>query len=612
MKTKALLLISFSLVFQNLEAQVQKVETYLVGTKVTYYSNQCGNTIPEAQGKISFCDSQNNLGVVESSYGLNSRAIKKMVPNYYNDDEVFITPAGISIKKTDGTWENIPNFVIPRASLNGNSADIREAVVNNDGLLFFFHGNNFGLHYFDLTTKTFGLLSYNTNTGGSHTSYTHSFAYDVANNITYIMAQSESNLRIYKYENSVLSFIAGLPAPIYIGGFSSSLLFANDALYLGTNTGLYKLNKTTIALEGSFLTDATQFVVNVKDIADDGNGNLWVVGQGYYDAAIYRFNMTTEKITTYQLANEASNNYTFNNLDIDNNGTVWATAANLSGIVELIPNENNPTWVIRTMEDMGDLGFYMTYSPLEVFKFNNKIYFMTTSNTSSSPDANYEAVIFDNGVWSGITDDEVNNISEKMMNRYHFAYPDADGIWWYNYYDGGIMTHISNTDEWEKQFNLGNGISSFILDVDGNPVINASKLKKVYMPYAVNLPDHGSTGITQFHRFKDQIWMFSNNAQKIYGYKYNQLVQTFDLDETSYAYWYNFTPDINGNAFFAKYNNMDLEVKKFDTNTQTTTTFTSTTYLGGLVKLIPLPNGNVAVICGSGIFVFDGTHFSYW
>ena len=293
-------------------------------------------------------------------------------------------------------------------------------------------------------------------------------------------------------------------------------------------------------------------------------------------------------------------------MDIDTNGKVWATANNLSGFVELEPDEINPIWTIKSLVDMTALGFKMTYSPSEVYKHNNKIYIMTTSNTSSSSDVNYEAFVNDNGVWSGITDDEPNNLSDKMLSAYYFAYPDADGIWFYNFYDGGILSHISNTDEFKKQFNLG-GTSSFVLDVDGNPIINYQTLKKVYMPYVANLPSHGSSSVTQYHRYKDQIWMFSNSARKIFVYKHNELIQTFNLDETGYSNWYDFTPDINGNAFFAKNVGSGIEFKKFDTNTQTTTTFISTVSLGSVKELIPLPNGNVAVICGGGIFLFDGT-----
>lgn len=608
MKIKILVSIGLCLLLNTIEAQVEKVETYLVGTKVTYYPNQCGNTVPEAQGKISFCDSQNNLGVVEASYGLSYRAILKMIPNHFNSNEVFITQAGVSIKKTDGNWQNIPNFVVPRSSLNGNAANIRQAIINNQGLMFYYHGSNWGLHYLDLNTNTFNSLPYATETGGTNGNYTHSFTYDIVNNITYIMAQAggSSGYKVYKYENDSLSYLGALPAAVTGENSASILHFVNDALYFGTTTGLYKLNKDTIALEASYFTDSSQYIINIKDITEDDNGNLWLANQSNSGAAIYKFNMVSEAISTFQLAKTTTTNYSFNNLDIDSNGTVWATANNLSGFVELNPDETNPIWTVRSMEDIRDLGFNMTYSPGEVHSFNGKIYIMVTANSSSSADINYEAIVNENGVWSGITDDEPNNLSDKMLNRYYFAYPDADGMWFYDFYDGGILSYVSNTDEFRKQYNLG-GTSSFILDVDGNPIINYQTLKKVYMPYVANLPSHGSSAITQYHRYKDQIWMFSNSARKIFVYKHNELIQTFNLDETGYSNWYNFTPDINGNAFFAKNVGSGIEFKKFDTTTQTTTTFMSTVSLGSVKELIPLPNGNVAVICGGGIFLFDGT-----
>lgn len=608
MKKELLITVSFCFLLQCLTAQVQKVETYLTGTKVTYYPNQCGNEISEAEGKISFCDSQDNLGIVEASYGLNYRAIKKMVPNYFNTDEVFITDAGISIRKANGTWENIPNFVVPRSSIGGNAANVSEAIVNSDGFLFFSHGNNFGLHYFDLSTKTFHVISYATS-GISNSNYTNSFTYDSTSNITYIKAVSGGNYKVLKYEANTLTYLGNLPVEVTGENSASQLVFANDALYIGTTTGLYKLNKTTLAFESSYFTDTSTFIVNVQDIAEDTAGNLWLANRNNSDAAIYKFNMTTEEIATFQLARTATDNYDFNNLDIDTNGKVWATANNLSGFVEMEPNESNPIWTLRSLNDMNALGLNMTYSPSEVFKFNDKIYIMTTSNTSSSADVNFEAIIYDNGAWSGISDDEPSNISDKMLNRYYFAYPDQDGVWWYNYFDGGILSNVSNTDKFTKQYNLGS-TQSFLLDFDGNPVINGSKMKKINFPYVSNLPEIGTNAITQFHRYKDQIWVFSNSTRKIFVYKYNKLIQTFNLDETAYNTFYDFTPDTNGNAYFAKYVSGEFLFKKFNTITQTTTTYTSTSNLGSIKELIPLPNGNVTVICGGGIFLFDGTTLS--
>ena len=612
MKKQLLTLVLVLLIFQVAKSQVQKVETYLVGTKITYYANQCGNTIPEAQGKISFCDSQNNLGVVEASYGLSYRGISDVVSNYYNNDEMFITEAGVSIRKTDGSWDNIPEFTGPRSNLNYDGPQMRKVIVNKEGLMFFYHGFNHGLHYLDLTTKTYNTLSYATETGISKSNYTHSFAYDAVNNVTYIMAQAGggTGYKVYKYENNTFSYLGGVPATVTGENSYSKLIVANDALYFGTSTGLYKLNKNTIALEASYFTDSSQYIVYVKDVVNDGNGNLWLANTNTNDAAIYKFNMSSEAITTFQLAKNTTANYSFDNLDIDDNGTVWATAGNLSGFVELIPTENNPTWTVRSMTDIDDLGFHMTYSPSVVAKFKNKIYILVTNNGYSQDIANYEAIVNDNGVWSGISDDEPDNLSDKMAIRYSFAYPDANGMWWYNYMDGGIMTYISNEDKFSKQYRLGTSVS-FILDDDGKPVIGgggAHEIKKVYSPYVAKMPALSTNDITQFRKYKDQIWVYGRTARKIFVYKHNQLIQTFNLDDTTYNTWYDFTPDINGNVFFAKrLGNNDIEFRKFDTNTETTSTFVSTTYLGIIKELIPLPNGNVAVICSSGIFLFNGS-----
>ena len=466
-----------------------------------------------------------------------------------------------------------------------------------------------------LTTNTFTTLSYATGTGGTNGNYTHSFTYDSANDITYIVAQSGGNsgYKVFKHENSTLSYLGGLPAEVTGENTYSKLMVANDALYFGTTTGLYKLDKDTIAFEASYLTDSSLFTTDVQDIAYDGNGNLWLANRNNNDGAIYKFNMVSEAVTTFQLAKTTTANYTFNSLDIDNNGTVWATANNLSGFVELIPTETNPTWTVRSMTDIDDLGFHMTYSPEVVSKFNNKIYILVNNNGYSQDVFNYEAIVNNNGVWSGVTDDEPDNLSDKMLFRYNYAYPDADGMWWYNYYDGGVMSHISNTDKFEKQYRLGTTVS-FILDYDGKPIIgggSAHEIRKVYTPYVAKLPVLSTNDITQFHKYKDQIWVFSRTARKIFVYKHNQLIQTFNLDDTTYNTWYDFTPDSNGNAFFAKrLGNNDVEFRKFDTNTETTTTFLSTTYLGTIKELIPLPNGNVAVICSSGIFLFNGTTLS--
>jgi hypothetical protein len=59
MKTKLLLL--FLCLAGVLQAQITQAEVFSVGTKFIMYPNQCGNSIPEADGKLTFCDRENNL-----------------------------------------------------------------------------------------------------------------------------------------------------------------------------------------------------------------------------------------------------------------------------------------------------------------------------------------------------------------------------------------------------------------------------------------------------------------------------------------------------------------------------------------------------------------------
>ena len=90
------------LLFIQAHAQLNKAEVFLNGTKPSFYPNECGNTIPEAAGKLTFCDKIDNLGVVDRSYGLNARRVERMLPNHFNDDEFYVTTNGLSIRNLMG------------------------------------------------------------------------------------------------------------------------------------------------------------------------------------------------------------------------------------------------------------------------------------------------------------------------------------------------------------------------------------------------------------------------------------------------------------------------------------------------------------------------------
>ena len=226
------------------EAQITKSEAFLTGTKLTFYPNQCGNTIPEAANKLTFCDGIDNLGVVERSYGLNDRRVENMLPNYFNADEYYVTGKGLSIRNTDGTWENIPNIAIPTFNTQGdwtNAGDIRNGVVLPNGNVIIHASNaNYGLNLYDRTLKTFTPINFPNNR------FPYVFAYDADRAITWIVASGggSGGRYLFTYDGTNLDFIQEL---VEAGGVSTTassttLIYNNDHLYLGSTNGLFKIN----------------------------------------------------------------------------------------------------------------------------------------------------------------------------------------------------------------------------------------------------------------------------------------------------------------------------------------------------------------------------------
>ena len=154
---KKFILLSFLvLVGWQAQTQIEKVETYQVGTVIDYYLGQCENEIPEAVGKLHFCDRAGNQAVVRESLGLNNRGTLALLPNYYNDSEVYVTRNGVSIRHADGSWENIPNvaFQNPQLSSWNNTGAVTNGFVRPDGkIVMVVNQSGKFLHIYDLITK---------------------------------------------------------------------------------------------------------------------------------------------------------------------------------------------------------------------------------------------------------------------------------------------------------------------------------------------------------------------------------------------------------------------------------------------------------------------------
>ena len=601
MKTKILFL---TLLCVNIiSAQLEKAEIYGIGTKITYYMNECGNSIPEAQNKLTFCDSDNNLGVVEKSFGLNDHAIKKIIPNHFNDDEVFLTQNGFSIRKTNGEWENIPRGAIPRGG-NGEAAQLEYAVVNNLGQLIFTNGQNYGFQYYDITTKTFDIISYGT-TGTNAFYTTKDLAQDTVNGVTYILGRRSISWDIFKFENGILSHINNINS-ISGSNFNRKLHYKDNKLYLGTTTGLYQLDTSDGSIDNTYLTDSSNYITSVRDIADDNFGNIWVANRYVSNnSAIYKIDLSDDSITAYQLNDSSGLNVLFFNLVVNDAGKVYAVAeSNLCGIAELDISSGNPVWTTTTTQDFDDLGFPMMGCNRFVSKHNNKIYLSKTSHSFSSEQGKLEAIVIDDqGNLSGITDNEPTNIARRMLGGQPNAYPSDDGIW---YHSSSFVMHIDSTDTFQRFFNseIGSSNNGFTLDQDKRPTFaNTNTLHKFYTPFVFETDDTPN-GITQIKKYKDQIWVYSEFEFKLFTYLNNQLVNTIDLG-SEYNGFFKFAPGLNDDVYFADRNNGTFYLKKFDMISQATTTLTAPD-IGSVRNIIALPSGNMAIICWSGIFVYDG------
>lgn len=592
-------------------AQVSLLETYHAGTKVTYYPNACETEIPDAEGKISFCDRAGNLGVVEASYGLNARNIQDIVINHYNNDLVFRTSTGISILKEDGSWDNFPDYAAPRSSITSNAASIRNALVTPDGKLLFTHLNMTNLHILDLETKEFTILPYLNHEGTSlgHL-YSYVFTYDQETQKTYILASAGNTNFLFSLTGSTLQYLGILPGSSNSALEGKKFKVHQGYLYIGSSNGLYKTNLSDLS-DYSVFNSANQLTHDyVRDFQFDQDGYLWIALSGYSSGALAKMDVSANTFTTYTFpSSNPAINYNFESLAIDNEGTLWATAMNASGYLKIVFGEAEPQLTFVSMAEMTATGFRMTYAPHEVHWYQEKIFLMTHDG-SSSQNENYEAAIYADGQWSGINDDQSTNISSKFANRYRFAYPAEDGVFFFNDYDDGILAHWDSEGNSKRQYNLG-GTNSFLIDADQRPVIYSSSAKKIDIPLVYNLQDPGTNQIVKLRRYKDQIWAFDRTGRRLFVYKNNKIVAQHQLDETAYGNLYDFNLDSNGNAWFMRMVDNNLEVKKFDPITSTTTNYPTTSgSIGYLNAIIPMPDGKMTFLGSSAVIYFDGNTFT--
>ncbi len=622
MKIKLLIMaLLFSIIGK---AQITKSEAFLTGTKIAFYPNQCGNSIPEATGKLTFCDGIDNLGVVERSYGLNDRGVERMLPNHFNADEVYVTKSGLSIRNTDGSWENVPNIAIPTFNAQGdwtNAATIQNGLVLPDGKVIIQSINaSIGpiTHVYDRTLKTFAPMGFPNNI------LPQLFVYDSDRNITWILTFNSSDRYLYVYDGNSVTLVEELTdiQGTLIDQNLATLIYKDDYLYLGSTNGLHKIDISnymspplTVTSYDSTTTPSLPFD-SVTDLQFDSNNDLWLAQrQSSSDGGLVKFNISTETYDLYQLvSNNPEINYSFQNIALDENDLIWANASNYSGMMQLTFTGNTPNWTVLPEYDLNALGVPITYNPNNIYFRNNQFYF-TTSDSSSGSNSNFEVIINDDDVWSGRNDDETGNLSYRMNRRFSNVLSDENGgVWWFNSSDE-IVVYRDNNDNHQSILidNLGN---SAAIDDDGKAIVkggNLNEIRKIDFPNANIIQTANNTAI-DMKRVADQVWIYDHTNTKIDAYKNDALLTTYNLDEAAYQYYYYFAADDDANMWFMRNVGSDLFIKKFNIGTSTTTTFDLNTlgYFGNLKKIASAPNNGVWFVGTLGaVYQEDETFYSF-
>ena len=597
----------------TMSAQVEKIENYSSGTKITFYPNACGTDIPEAQGKISFCDEANNLGVVEQSYGLNSDSVTKIVANYFNDDEVFITSNGYSIHKSDGTWQNIPALSIPGENLSFHILS-EDAIVTADGKLLFAtsNGNLNGLTYLDLNTLMFGTIEYASN----EIPQAGKFAYDSDTGITYILAEVGNQVNIYSLENNELLYltvISGLSTNI---AYWNTVEIVNGFLYVGGEV-LYKIdlngNNLTVIYDSSSLPAS-----NISKITADDSGNLWMAFSGFA-GGLSRFNTSTEVFDFFELENSGNENYRFRDVTVAPDGLIWALANSYDGIITLDPNTTEPLWTFIPTEDIESLGFPLVQSPKSIDAFNGSLYFASGGVIGSSTEKPFEFLKLTDGIWSGFNDEAPGNISAKMAlangsysENMRASVADKDGgVWWLNQTDN-ILTFLSDEDRF--------GITEFygsdpilVLDESGRPNTHSGGLLRYNAPLIQKFDDDTDLGFDPdwLATFQDELWLFDRQPSTLHIYKEDIETAVYTLE--NYDSQNPVTADSFGNAIYSEVNTSTNEViiNRFNRTTETTETFSFEYSIslfpngGNILQHVALADGKMAFLSQTTIFLFE-------
>lgn len=597
MKTKLIILILMVYQFANCQIDIEKTTVYSVGTKMVFLPNACNTQPAEAENKLQFCDSQNNLGYVEKSTGLSGRGVFQLLENFHNDDEVFVTSNGFSIRKSTGDWNNIPELALQRNSPTSTAVSVTTGIVHPDGRLFFRHGSMLGLQYININNFQKGELTMPVNY------YPYHFTFNDDANTMVFLANSGGTIKMFTLDDEdqideiSLSGVSGLTT-------SSKLHYHNNKYYIYGVSGIHILdasfNLITTLNNSNVLSSNT-----VNAIVFDSNNLLYAITQlaGSIPSTLHIIDESDNSVETFTTTSPTSSlAMSFTDFDFDDEGILWLKPSNYNGVVKFDPANSSSPWENISAETFNSFGFPMTYIPNEIINHHNKLYFLT-NDFSSGNNQNFEVAILENGIWTGINDDNPFSLGSSFASRFRSAYPTPNGVWWNNSTDN-IIGLIKNDDSAIIKTNIQNA-NNIITDFDGNPVVQFTNTRKLFYPTIFDFAAPNAS-LSYLVKYKDQVWSWSAQSKKFFVFRNNTLVGEIEIPNLPSSNFVT-TVDMDRNAWFSNYNSStsQLNIYKFDVNTSTLSTESFSTPSAGVLRKIAYYTDYVAFLYSNALFIYN-------
>ena len=609
-------------VSQVLAQAPTRLTSYDDGTVTDVYVGACDTGVPGTEGLVTFCDAADNLHVVRESRGLSGRAVEEIIPNYFDDDLILVTREGLSTRRADGSWDNLPTVAFRRSvgQRTANDLDIRAGVVAGDGRAILTAGNSGGYLTYDARARDLDIVDIPN--GGT----AFAAAYDPDRETTWVLViRGQSGV-------DLLSLSDGADADAFYGeigvtwtaGFDAGrprVAYADGRLFVGSsNGGLFVLSDLDAAATTG--VTVTQYDAQTTGRLPEGFNQVTDVAAAPDAALVYfaandrnrhlLFRLdpdagTLDTLTT-TLPDDPTRRLRWDEIAVGPGGRLTASAANLTGIVDVAGADGDaPVYSFVTGDTLRALGVPTTYRPSAVAYEGGRFVYGTVDGSSGIND-NFEVLLRDigTGAFAGLSDNAPGNLSAVITRRYDDVFPDGDGgLWWLNSLDE-LVTYVSPAGQTallpERNLNADAAVDGAGLLV----YTTTESMRRTTRPRPTPVP--GATRSTRaMTAFGDEVWATTRIGDTVEVIVDGRVARRSPLDAAlSPSRYFDAAADAAGRLWLFRTDGDTARLLRHDLGTDETVAFALPARLGQARTLEAAPDGGVWAVGRSGALHFDG------